>query len=553
MFKNLYKIYIILGKKNLYYILTLIPVGILSIIIEFFSIATFVPLMQQLFGHIGSSPNNIITKFSEIIIIYFNNINLLLVFILCVIITKDLFTIFQNFYFLSVTKKIYLYICDRLFESKISEKYLNFKKKSSSFFLKDLRETSIVFRLYIECLINFFIEISVFIVILTLLLLVNLKLTIVIFLLFGVSIYLFTFLSKNFVANLGIQQNTSAEKINNILLNSYHNFIDIKLYGKSNLFKKIYNEANSYLAEIQKKMYFFYALPKSILELFAALILIVCLLAFKDIIINDNLGIFGIYLVSFYRLLPSVNKLLNLKMQLNSHAFSIDIIFNANKKNNNKINFIKVKSRIDFKNVYFSYDKKNIIIKDLNLTFKKGHITCLYGPSGCGKTTVVKLITGLINPNLGGKILIDNNKNYKNSYLNISYVSQSYYIMKDTLARNIIFNDSDKLVDFKKLNKILEVLMLTEVFRKKKINLNTVLSENASTLSGGQRQRIAIARALYKNSDIIILDESTNSLDANAEKKLIKNLHLIKKNKIIIIISHKKEIRAFSDVSYDLS
>jgi ABC-type bacteriocin/lantibiotic exporter with double-glycine peptidase domain len=99
----------------------------------------------------------------------------------------------------------------------------------------------------------------------------------------------------------------------------------------------------------------------------------------------------------------------------------------------------------------------------------------------------------------------------------------------------------------------MSIVELKKIIESKNINYNSILKENASTFSGGQRQRIAIARALYRDTDILILDEATNALDLDSEKRIIKNLHSIKKNKIIIIISHRKETKKSCDISYDLS
>ena len=240
-------------------------------------------------------------------------------------------------------------------------------------------------------------------------------------------------------------------------------------------------------------------------------------------------------------------------MQLNSQSFSVDIIYNAIKNSSKKIKKIKkIKSHISFKNVSFSYDKKNIVLKNKNFLFKKNSITCLYGKSGGGKTTLVRLIAGLIEPNMGGKIILDNKILYKNLSLNIAYVSQNFFIMKDTLANNIVFNGKEK-IDLEKIDSIMSMLDLSSVMKKKKINYDSMLTEDASVFSGGQRQRIAIARALYRDAEVIIFDESTNALDLKTEQRIIKNLHQIKSDKIIIIISHRKETKKNCDVSYDLS
>ena len=553
MLNNLSKIIVLIGKKNLLILCTLIPIGLFSIFLEIFSIASFLPLMQQGFGGGNISTNNSLSKIAEALINYFNNFNYLLIFVLSTVVVKNIFLLCQNYYALTISKRIYLFISDQLFISRMSQEYLSFIKNSSASFIKDLRETTIIFRVYLDALIQFFIEITITIVITVFLLLLNFKITAVIFSLFGTVVILFAIISKNFSQRVGRKQNEAAEDINSALINSYHNFVDVKLYKENSFFQKIYSAANEVYAEYSKKMFFIFSIPKSVMELAIVIFLIAFFIYFREIEYRQHIGIFAIYLVAIYRLLPSATKLSNLKMQLNSQSFSVDIIYNAIKNSSKKIKKIKkIKSHISFKNVSFSYDKKNIVLKNKNFLFKKNSITCLYGKSGGGKTTLVRLIAGLIEPNMGGKIILDNKILYKNLSLNIAYVSQNFFIMKDTLANNIVFNGKEK-IDLEKIDSIMSMLDLSSVMKKKKINYDSMLTEDASVFSGGQRQRIAIARALYRDAEVIIFDESTNALDLKTEQRIIKNLHQIKSDKIIIIISHRKETKKNCDVSYDLS
>lgn len=553
MFKNLLIIFKILGKKNIFFLLSLIPVGIVVLIFELFSIASFVPLLQASFIGNNLYSNEVIYKISTSIISYLKSINLLLIISFCIIILKNFFIILQTYYFYSVTKKIYLFIADRIFLSTISQNYLAFYEKNSSNFIKNLRETTINFRTYLETLIFFFIEVVVTILIITFLLIIYFKVTIIILSFFVGSVYLLIYFSRNLIKINGKKQNEVAEKLNSILINSFNNFIDIKIYNRANFFQKLYKENNTIFAECIKKILFMYSLSKPIIELLVLLILVFFIFNISNDEFMNYVGVLGLYLIAFYRLLPSAIRISNLKMSMNNHSFSVKIISDIIKNyKEDKKPIVKIKSNIKFHNVSFSYDKKNIILNNVNLIFKKNYITCLYGNSGCGKTTLVRLIAGLIKPNVSGKIMIDKKFEYKNLSLDISYVSQNFFIMNDTLAKNIAFADN-KQINLNKIDKIIKMLELDIVLKNKDISYQSIISEDASLFSGGQRQRIAIARALYKDSDILILDESTNALDLRTEAKIVNNLHSIKLNKIIIIISHRKEIKNLCDYSYNLS
>jgi len=554
LLKNLFRITKNLGKKNFFLFITLLPVGLVGLFFELFSIFGFIPIFQQGFGGTIISSSESLKLISNKIINYVNNQNLLIIIVLFIIICKNIFIPFQNYYFLTISKRIYLFICDRLFLNKISEDHLIFLEKSSSSFLKDLRETTVNFRVYLESLLNFFVELSIAIFIIYFLLLMNFNITILILSIFIVTVFLFIFFLRSYARKIGKKLNEHAEKLNNILISSFHNFVNIKIYNKTSFFLKKYQIANNDFADSQKKISFLYSTTKPVMEMSIVFLIIIFFFNSQDDKFNNYVGILGVYLVAFYRLLPCAIRLSNLKLTLNSNSFSFDMIYNKINKIEYEERLIKkIKSNIKFSNVFFSYDKKNLILKNINLIFNKNCITCLYGKTGCGKTTLIKLITGLIKPT-SGKIIIDNKFEYKkNIHLSISYVSQNSFIMKDTLAKNIAFSD-DKEIDFNKISQIIKILELDIVMKNKNINYQTtIISEDASLFSGGQRQRIAIARALYKDSDILILDESTNALDLRTEARIIKNLHSIKLNKIIIIISHRKETRRLCDYKINLS
>ena len=168
----------------------------------------------------------------------------------------------------------------------------------------------------------------------------------------------------------------------------------------------------------------------------------------------------------------------------------------------------------------------------------------LLGPSGSGKTTFVNLITGLIKQN-DGQILIDDvhdiNDNIYYWQSKIGYVPQSIFLFDGTIEQNVSFGSEDINIDQKKLSEAIKLSQLDKFVNEQKDGLKTLIGENGAKISGGQIQRIGIARSLYRNNEILILDESTNSLDEETEKEFFKSLMNLKGNRTIIIISHNKE------------
>lgn len=193
--------------------------------------------------------------------------------------------------------------------------------------------------------------------------------------------------------------------------------------------------------------------------------------------------------------------------------------------------------------------KKKPIIKRFNLKIKKNSCLGIIGDSGSGKSTITDLIIGLIKPT-SGQIKIDNVILKDNVSLwqnNISYVSQSPFFLNDTIEKNIAFGLTQNNINKKLIIEVTKKAQIYDFINSLKLKFNTKVGESGINFSGGQLQRIAIARALYRKSDILILDEATNALDDESELMFFKFLKTLKRKLTIIIISHKKDNLSICD------
>jgi len=178
-------------------------------------------------------------------------------------------------------------------------------------------------------------------------------------------------------------------------------------------------------------------------------------------------------------------------------------------------------------------------LKNIQLEVKKGESVALVGNSGAGKSSLVNLLVRFYDPS-SGNILI-NDQNYRNFTLpslhkKIAYVTQRIYIFNDTIAANVAYG---KEIDENRVQQALKKAYAMEFIEKLDNGIHTVLSESGDNLSGGQRQRIALARALYKNPDILILDEATSALDNKSEALIQKALHALKLEMITFTVAHR--------------
>jgi len=234
-----------------------------------------------------------------------------------------------------------------------------------------------------------------------------------------------------------------------------------------------------------------------------------------------------------------------------------DVILDSTPKQAELTSSLPFAKYIEMKNISYSYGKNEKIIENLNLKILKGEKIGIMGDSGSGKSTFVNLFCGLLYPTKGEIIVDENNivKNIKGWQSHISYVSQNNFLLDDTIKNNIIFGKKEnEIVDENRIQNILKILNLYNFVNRLELGIDTIVGQYGSLISGGQKQRIGIARAIYSNREIIILDEATSNLDMTNENHILDflfNSHEMK-NKTIIIISHKKNSFQFLKKVYKI-
>ena len=200
-------------------------------------------------------------------------------------------------------------------------------------------------------------------------------------------------------------------------------------------------------------------------------------------------------------------------------------------------------NRIDLENIHYTYNGKDEVLKNVNLTLMKGERILIYGLSGSGKSTLARLLTGVLNADQG-KIKINDIEliNYSLDCLrnNICYVSQNEQLFTASIYENVCLTDNgDTETSSNQFLKVCQLCKVDEIAAKSPLAYQLPLEENGFNISGGERQRIILARALLKNAKCYIFDESMNEIDIHREREIIKALFQEYPNKIFIMISHR--------------
>ena len=385
--------------------------------------------------------------------------------------------------------------------------------------------------------------------------------------LISLSFYLiYSYLTKKKLKKLGIQRSLSENDLYTNAKETLSGLKEIFLYQKKEHFFEKFRSSSDIFSKSNYKHQTLIDLPRFLLELLAVL----CFVTLVLILLTSNnfsttvLTKLAVFAAVTFKLLPSLNRLsVSLsKIRYGSSSFNLiksEIILDVCAKNNvlpKKHGDLPFEYFGELKNIKFSYLNKNVL-SNINIRINKNSIIGIEGDSGSGKTTLANIISGLLKPEKGSLVVdgVTVIKDNINSWVaKIGYIPQDIFLLEDTIKNNVVFftpcntkEHQQRLVNiYKKTN----LISFVNKFERK---FNTVIYKNPNNLSGGQIQRIAIARALYKGSDIIIFDEATSALDLKNQKKVLKIIKDLKKEKTIIIISHQKFIHSVCDSVYKIS
>ena len=224
---------------------------------------------------------------------------------------------------------------------------------------------------------------------------------------------------------------------------------------------------------------------------------------------------------------------------------------------NNNTDCVKFNDELRLSNVNFRHgDELPYVLKNVNLKITKGSCTGFIGITGSGKSTLIDLVMMLLSPT-SGEISVDSkvidNSNKRLWQANISHVPQAVYLSDATIAENIAFGVASNLIDHDRVRNVAKKAELSGMVKELKKGYETMVGEQGLMLSGGQRQRIGIARALYKQSSVLILDEATSALDRQTEKKIMDTLNRLDMGLTILIVAHRLTTLQDCDQIIDLS
>ncbi len=520
---------------------------ICSFILELLSIGLIIPvitiLQDESFLRNFFSENLYISSLDHSQQIFFTIILLFSIFLI-----KFFLLLILNYYQNKYTSFLQATISLKLMDQYVFMPYKNYFLRNTSEFIRNIKDESGSF-VYgvISPILNLIIELLVIIGILFLLIF-TLGVTTFYILVILISFLLFyIFFTKKIISKLGKERFVFDQKILQNSSEIFQNIRDIKIYFLQNKFLKNYENSLFSYASSVKKYLTFQNLPRFTVEIILvfSFCLMMLVLNLREYKFEEVIVTLGFIAAASFRLMPSFNRVISSQQILRFHIPSVFEVYKEIKKNysKNKKNFrnLDFQKYIRLKKISYSYDKNVKVLNQVNLTINCGEKIGLIGSTGSGKSTLIDIVTGLITPD-DGEVIIDNKKInfYKEIWgKNIGCVSQGTYLLNDTIRSNITFGQKANQSDNKRIYEVLKDVGLLKYVRKSKSKINSIIGEGGINLSGGQKQRLGLARALYNNPKLLILDEAFSALDGKTEKKIIKKIFLKYKKMTIINIAHK--------------
>jgi ABC-type multidrug transport system fused ATPase/permease subunit len=334
------------------------------------------------------------------------------------------------------------------------------------------------------------------------------------------------------------------------LLDALKGYVEGNIYNRNGFFlRRFLHYRRQFSANLFDSLSL-QGLPGRVIEIFAVLGLFILIVIAKWSGNDDNNTLITVaaFMAAAYKIIPGVVKVINLAGQIKAYEHSADELKQTTDAEENvikNISPVNIQS-VELKNINFQYSGQ-VVLNNFSFSVKQGDFLGISGASGIGKTTILNLLLGFLKPSSGDMLINNNrvsNETAKQYWPAISYVRQQSFFMYDTILRNITLEEDNH--DKDGLAFVMKVSGLDKLVETYPEGLEKIITENGKNISGGQQQRIAIARAMYKKADLILLDEPFNELDEASTLSILEHLReLCSNGKIVIMITHDNKSLAF--------
>jgi len=439
----------------------------------------------------------------------------------------------------------------RLFSHYLHSDYNVLLSRNSSDLINNIvNTTTTIYSLVLRNILMLAVEAIMIACVMVVLLMANAMMTLSALALMTVSIGTIYLVNRNRLALWGQRQQKARQVVYQTLQQAFHSIKEVKIFGCEAQILKNFASARREMALIDANMLLLSNFPRLWIESVAVCGFVgaVAYVILQDETATGLFSLLALFAAAAFRLIPSFNRILMAMNNLRTGIYAVNTVHADltttcdNAPTETEAPALPFDDAIVFENVSYAYpDTKAHAARGINLQIRKGEAIGIVGASGAGKTTIADLLLGLLNPS-EGRILVDGqdiSENIRGWQKSLSYVPQSVYLSDDSIRRNVAFGIPDKEIDDEQILAALRLAQLEDFIQTLPEGLDTFVGDRGTRLSGGQRQRIGIARALYHNPEVLVLDEATSSLDSEAEYEISAAIDRLSGSKTIIIIAHR--------------
>lgn len=550
MLSTIKKINFLITKSQRKGLLILTLLLFIGMVLEVFGLGILIPVLSILLDPEMMETNTSLSLIRSFLQLSNQNfLFLILVFIVAVYFFKSLFLVLLTYKQNKFISNTIVTISNSLFFNYMNQPYKFHLNRNVSELIKNIQVEIQYLYTFLLSLITVFVESGFVISVLATLIYIEPIGAISVGIFYGFLSIIFLKFTKRKLNTWGKLREDLDSQVSKIALEGLGGIKDLLILGKTAFFIEEYINKNYFKARLNANQATVSQIPRFYLELISIIglisFIILLLLQGKDS--KSLVTILGVFVAATFRMIPSLNRIIAATQSMKYYKPSVDTIYNEIKNNIGKKENYKsskkyiFKNHIEFKNITFGFTKNIRVLEGVNLKINKGYTIGFIGESGSGKSTLVDMIIGLHEP-ISGEILIDGISDFQMSQSwrnNIGYVSQTIYLIDDSIVKNIALGIPENEINYHKINEVLKQVQLEKFINSLEKGIKTKVGERGVQLSGGQRQRIGIARALYHNPQILILDEATSALDSETEKEVMESIKNLKGDKTIIMIAHR--------------
>jgi ABC-type multidrug transport system fused ATPase/permease subunit len=482
-------------------------------------------------------------------------------FLVTVYVLKSVFLVWSNWIQFGYSTLVTARIGRELFEKYLRQPYQFHLQRNSSALIRNAQGVSSfmggVFEPLLTLISDSLITFGLFALLIRLEPVGSLS-TVIVFGLCAISFRQFT---RRRIRHWGEAQNVHRQMLIQHLQQGFGGVKDVKIFGREDYFVTEYADHLIRNAAVLRRFSVLQMLPRTSLEVLTilGLAVLVSTMVVSGRQLVDVLPVLGLFGAAAFRLVPAISRMVAMIQSISVNRpvvreLYVDLGLDAPRTERWQ-SHDGFRSEIAVESVFFTYENApSTALQDVSIKVKRGEAVGLVGPSGSGKSTLVDVLLGLLKPTAGGVAVdgIDISQRLRWWQDQIGYVPQSIFLTDDTLRRNVAFGLPKNEIDDEAVRSAIRAAQLEEFIESLPLGLETVVGERGVRLSGGQRQRIGIARALYHNPEVLVLDEATSSLDMETEHGVMQAVQALQGDKTVIIVAHRLSTVEYCDRLYRL-